>query len=163
MTSVLSSTAGYAILVHSLIVRNSVCFMYVPDTCYGWPCSFIAAHRPPPDHLSPQQAKAPQSSSQGRTQDPELSSNSACEASASADAPPALLMKPLFISKANTALQLVFVTACLAVPAVGVPSEEGLYMLGACTVVSTIASGAAYLPMLWKTQERVSREQSRPW
>ena len=121
-------------------------------------CSFIAAHRPLPDHPSPQQAQTPQSSSQDTKQGPQLSSRSVPEASASAGSPPASLMKPLFISKANTVLQLAFVTSCLAVPAVGVPSEEGLYWLGACTAVSTVASGAAYLPMLWKSQGRTSRE-----
>ena len=123
-------------------------------------CSFIAAHRPPPDHPSPQQAQTPQS--QGTKQGPELSSRSVPEASASAGAPPASLMKPLLISKVNTVLQLAFVTSCLAVTAVGVPSEEGLYWLGACTAVSTVASGAAYLPMLWTSQGRTSREQDRP-
>ena len=62
-------------------------------------------------------------------------------------------MKPLFISKANTTLQLVFVTACLAAPAVGVPTEDGLYLLGACTVVTTVLSGAAYLPLLRRQQQ----------
>ena len=114
-----------------------------------WPCRFVAAHRPPKDSPSPHVPSDPDLGlGRAQLQQKESHGHAGQARRSEANAQPAALMKPLLISKANTFLQLVFVTACLAAPAIGVPSEQGLNILGVCTMVTTIGSGAAYLPML---------------
>jgi len=54
------------------------------------------------------------------------------------------LMRPLYISKVNTVLQLALVSGCLADAWVGLPGADALRVLELATAVTTAASCAAY-------------------
>lgn len=58
--------------------------------------------------------------------------------------PVAHLVKPLFISKVNTGLQLGLVGSCMTGAMLGVPGEEVVWGLGVATGVTTVWSGIAY-------------------
>jgi cardiolipin synthase len=57
------------------------------------------------------------------------------------------LIKPLRISKLNTALQIVLVATALLLAALGMSAPLGMWLLGWAVACSTFASGAAYV---WK-------------
>ena len=69
----------------------------------------------------------------------------AAEASGHSPAPSAPLIKPLFISKVNTCVQLALVAGCLSRSWYEWPPDDVVFLLGATTALTTLASGAAYL------------------
>ncbi|KAK9836914.1 hypothetical protein WJX74_011018 [Apatococcus lobatus] len=60
-------------------------------------------------------------------------------------APSAPLIKPLFISKVNTCVQLALVVGCLSRSWYEWPPDDVVFLLGATTALTTLGSGAAYL------------------
>lgn len=56
-----------------------------------------------------------------------------------------VVIRPLFVSKANTTAQIVLAAAVLLHAAYGVPGERTVAMLVWLVAASTVASGAAYL------------------
>ncbi len=60
-------------------------------------------------------------------------------------APSAPLIKPLFISKLNTCVQLALVAGCLSRSWYEWPPDDVIFLLGATTALTTVGSGAAYL------------------
>lgn len=64
--------------------------------------------------------------------------------------PTAQLVKPLFISKVNTVLQLGLVGSCMTGAWLGVPGEEVVWGLGVATGVTTVWSGIEYGRMAMK-------------
>jgi cardiolipin synthase (CMP-forming) len=64
--------------------------------------------------------------------------------------PVAHLVKPLFISKVNTGLQLGLVASCMTGAWLGLPGEEVVWGLGVATGVTTVWSGIAYGRMAMK-------------
>jgi cardiolipin synthase len=58
--------------------------------------------------------------------------------------PPAPAVRPLAVSKVNTALQFVTLAAALAGPALGWPDERVVEGLAAATLATTAASAGAY-------------------
>lgn len=60
------------------------------------------------------------------------------------------MIKPLLISKANTALVMALVAGCMGNQWQGLPGQQALDVLELVTAATTLSSAAAYAHLHWR-------------
>lgn len=66
-------------------------------------------------------------------------------------------MKPLFVSKVNTGLQMALVAACMTDAWLGWPGQEAVWGIGAATAGTTVWSCAAYVRMYMRGELLIAK------